>query len=660
MSTVFGIADVDRIVTFAKRFPIFPCRARTETVTESGRTWTYHPKSPLTHNGFHAATQDANEIRSWWRQWPEALVGVPTGQATGLVVLDYDPDNATQATHEWMAEHTNLLCSSRAHKTARNGFHYLFTSADRYQTGTDLVLGGSPRKGIDLRANGGYVIWWPLHGGEVTGETFAPVPAGLIDERRFDPSRDLTPLPTIHPRKWRAERDRAREALIHLEPDGYEFWIRVGMALHHASGGSDEGFSLWHDWSAKGNTYDGMEDCRYHWASFGDYPGRALGLGTLYAAAKEAGYQPPAAAPRPEVPPLEAYAQEPELAAKPVKAVKKNDTPASPIKVTWAREYDSLLSAPRFLVGNLIESGSLVLVYGESNTGKSTFAIDVALTCGRGMPWRGRRTRKAISAYLPLEGARGVRQRVQAKLRYDDVPEEVPFADLTGRLDLLNPTGTVVLLGTLRQVHGIDSSAELILIVDTVSRAMAGGDENSSQDMGALIGACDLIRSELGCTVMLIHHAGKDATKGARGHSSLRAAVDTEIEVTGTVNPRVVTVRKQRDLPSGETFAFDLETVALGTDPETYDPISACVAVYRSDVPGTQKQAGGKNQRELLAAIRGWQTKGAAIITRHDLHEIAKGLGGAFKKWDRRDAAIAGLEERQLLTPTIGGFHVSA
>ena len=72
---------------------------------------------------------------------------------------------------------------------------------------------------------------------------------------------------------------------------------------------------------------------------------------------------------------------------------------------------------------------------------------------------------------------------MQAKLRYDDVPEEVPFADLTGRLDLLNPTGTVVLLATLRQVHGRDSSAESIPIVETVSRVMAGGDENSSQDM---------------------------------------------------------------------------------------------------------------------------------------------------------------------------------
>ena len=316
MGAVFGLADVERLVAFSRRYPIFPCRARPETVTEDGRSRTLNAKSPLTHNGFHAATQEAAQIRTWWRQWPEALVGVPTGQQTALVVLDYDPDKATQATHEWMAEHTDLLCSSRAHKTARNGLHYVFSSTDRYQTGTDLLLDGSPRKGIDLRANGGYVIWWPLHGGEVIGDNIAPVPAGLIDERRFDAERDLAPLPTALPRAWRAERDRVREALAHLAPDGYDFWIRIGMAINHASGGSDEGFSLWHDWSAQGDTYDGVEDCRYHWASFGDYPGRALGLGTLYAVAKEAGYQPPTSTPRPEMPPLEAYAQDPELGSK--------------------------------------------------------------------------------------------------------------------------------------------------------------------------------------------------------------------------------------------------------------------------------------------------------------------------------------------------------
>jgi hypothetical protein len=86
--------------------------------------------------------------------------------------------------------------------------------------------------------------------------------------------------------------------------------------------------------------------------------------------------------------------------------------------------------------------------------------------------------------------------------------------------------------------------------------------------------------------VILIHHAGKDTTKGARGHSSLHGAVDTEIEVTSITNPRLATVRKQRDLPWGDVFAFDLEEVDLGTDPETFDPITACMVVHRDDRAG--------------------------------------------------------------------------
>lgn len=292
MPAVLGVVDVDRVINFARKYPVFPCGP---------------DKRPLVKTGFHAATQDEKQIRHWWRQWPEALVGVPTGQSTGLVVVDYDPDKATQATHQWIADHTNLLCSTRSHKTGRGGLHYLFRSTDRYQTGVDLVLDGSPRRGIDLRANGGYVIWWPFHTGDNPQDPIAPVPADLIDERRFNPKRDMAPLPASSPESWPREADRVREALTHLHPDGYEHWIRTGMALHHASGGSDEGFAVWHDWSARGETYDGIEDCRYHWASFGGYNGRAIGLGTVYAAAKVAGFNP---APKQELPPLEVYAEE--------------------------------------------------------------------------------------------------------------------------------------------------------------------------------------------------------------------------------------------------------------------------------------------------------------------------------------------------------------
>jgi RecA-family ATPase len=72
-----------------------------------------------------------------------------------------------------------------------------------------------------------------------------------------------------------------------------------------------------------------------------------------------------------------------------------------------------------------------------------------------------------------------------------------------------------------------------MIVLDTLSRVIAGGNENAPDDMGQLIGNCDRIRAEARAHVMLVHHTGKDEARGARGHSSLRAATDTEIEVSG-------------------------------------------------------------------------------------------------------------------------------
>lgn len=370
MATVFGVADVERVLTIARKFPIFPCGP---------------DKRPRVASGFHAATQDEKQIRQWWRQWPDALVGVPTGQTTGLVVIDYDPDKATSATHSWISEHTELLCSTRNHKTGRGGLHYLFRSTDRYQTGVDLVLGGSPRRGIDLRANGGYVIWWPAHVTQGDETPVAPLPANLIDERRFDAQRDMAPLPKATPAQWRGERARVLEALGFVAPDGYENWIRIGMAVHSASGGSDDGFALWHDWSATAANYDGIEDCRYHWASFGRYQGRGIGLGSLYAQAKEAGFSP--APSRPELPPVDVYEGEP--VADDYERVEEEDeqpaevVPASRL-INWAALAGKEPPPRNWRIPEWMSDGPM-LFSGRGGAGKSTIAqaLGTALALGR-------------------------------------------------------------------------------------------------------------------------------------------------------------------------------------------------------------------------------------------------------------------------------------
>jgi hypothetical protein len=128
-----------------------------------------------------------------------------------------------------------------------------------------------------------------------------------------------------------------------------------------------------------------------------------------------------------------------------------------------------------------------------------------------------------------------------------------------------------------------DAAAQLggpvrMVIVDTVSRALAGGDENSSVDMGKLVAAVDRVKNETKAHVMLVHHSGKDASKGARGHSLLKGNVDTEIAVEGGDGERTVIVRveKQRDLERTRPCSFRLRQIHLGTNRHG-KPITSCV-----------------------------------------------------------------------------------
>lgn len=369
-----GIADVERVIEISKRLPVFPAAQN---------------KRPLVKTGFHAATQDEKQIRAWWREWPDALVAVPTGQTTGLVVIDFDPDKANSSTRTWLAENTELLLGTRSHKTPRGGFHYVFSSPHRFQTGTDLVLGGSPRKGIDLRANGGYVIWWPAHLAQVNDTPVTALPSGLIEERRFNAERDMAPLPKATPAQWQADRGRAIAALEFLTPGGYEEWIRIGMAIHSASGGSDDGFSVWHDWSATGDSYLDAQDCHYHWRSFGRNSGRSIGIGTLIAAAKAEGFV--ASLPKREFPPIEAYEGDPPLPEEEEEPAQ--DAAAAPEEaatrrpLTWATLGASEPPERQWVIPGWWGVGYMTLLAGSGGVGKTLLAQQLASSLAVGDPF---------------------------------------------------------------------------------------------------------------------------------------------------------------------------------------------------------------------------------------------------------------------------------
>jgi hypothetical protein len=154
-----AVVAVERVLELAKRAPVFPCR-RADHTDQDGRV--LKAKSPLTRNGFKDATQDEQQIRRWWAASPEALVGVPTGSITGLVVIDYDHRSASSAAQDWISEHQLELTKTRVHQTGggSGGRHYLFRAPAgvKIRGGASVVLGKVKRAGLDIRAEGGVIF----------------------------------------------------------------------------------------------------------------------------------------------------------------------------------------------------------------------------------------------------------------------------------------------------------------------------------------------------------------------------------------------------------------------------------------------------------------------------------------------------------------------
>jgi hypothetical protein len=150
-----------------RALPIFPCR--------------WDNKKPTCDGGFYAATTDPDEIKRLWRERWGALTAVRTGEASGLAILDVDTKNKGEA---WMAEfeatHTRGAFSpfaTRIHATISGGLHFIFRHRPGLESNRDTIA-----RGVDVRADKGYAVWWPANGGRVLCEgPIAEWPA-VLDE----------------------------------------------------------------------------------------------------------------------------------------------------------------------------------------------------------------------------------------------------------------------------------------------------------------------------------------------------------------------------------------------------------------------------------------------------------------------------------------------
>ena len=240
------------------------------------------------------------------------------------------------------------------------------------------------------------------------------------------------------------------------------------------------------------------------------------------------------------------------------------------------------------------------------------------------MKWCGREVTQGPVIWLALEGAYGIRNRVEAWKRHHGMKGvDIPFAVVPVALDLLNPDADIKeLIATLDFVRGKFGADVKMTVVDTLSRAIAGGNENSPEDMGALVTNGTQIQQKTNSHVCWIHHSGKDDAKGARGHSLLRAATDTEIEITADGPQRMARVSKQRELDCAGEFSFTLQVVELGVN-ERGKPVTSCVVAGLGEGHTEDRHYGAP--KVLTSKLKGHVRRALDVL--HDLL-VESGKGG--------------------------------
>lgn len=496
------------------------------------RGWRVFPvepdgKRPLVADWENTATTEEAAIRAWLRDWPCMNYGVACGPS-GLFVVDADTKENGLDTLAGLELEGLLPCTLEV-GTPSGGRHLYFAGSG---SSTVRKLGA----GVDSRGRGGYVVGpgsgingrgyeiladRPVAG--APGELIARAGAGIAAAEDQAPATELDLPENI---------ERAAEYLRRTAP-----------AIEGAGGNNHtyKTAALVRDFGiSEGACLDLL---RAHFNPRCSPPWDDSDLETIVNNAYSYAKRAPGEA-RADADALDKLAV---IAEQFLKLASKDEPPdprkpAGRFRVLGWHEILAMPD-PKWLVHDTITERGLVLVYGPTSSYKSFVALDIALHIATGSAWCGR----SILAPSPViycagEGAHGIRKRVNA------------WATKHERETLSNfgMVPTMPLFGDDEELRQFAQECAAfrpkLLVFDTVAHAMAGLDENAQKDSGLFVARCNQMARALDCSVVLVHHTGKDQARGARGSTVLPGACDTIFEVT---KPRplevVVRMSKQKD-----------------------------------------------------------------------------------------------------------------
>lgn len=249
---------------------------------------------------------------------------------------------------------------------------------------------------------------------------------------------------------------------------------------------------------------------------------------------------------------------------------------------------------------HVIGAGEIGFLFGPSSAGKTFIAFDLEIAIATGRErWCERRVKPGAVLHVAFEGGRGARKRLLAAMRmHGDPGDKLAILDTAPPLNkAAGQAGVTAIVVAAAELSEVSQSLVNLIVIDTLSAAAPGDDENAASDMSAFLDKLKTIAAHTGAAVVCIHHTGKQVANGMRGSAALRGNADYVLELT---EARELLIEKCREGQHGTLGAFDLEQVELGTDDDG-DAVTSCVVRFRQG--GNRAKAAKKLPPQAKAAL---------------------------------------------------------
>jgi RecA/RadA recombinase len=307
---------------------------------------------------------------------------------------------------------------------------------------------------------------------------------------------------------------------------------------------------------------------------------------------------------------------------------------------------------PQWLVEGLFEQDAMAVIYGPPAGGKSFIALNMAFSVASGVPFLGREVKQGAVFYIAGEGHNGLAQRRTAW----EIANGVSLAGmplfLTKRsIDMTADAESLVPI--IEQLAIDTDSAPVLVVIDTLAKNFGSRDENQSQPMSDFVRAAESIKHAFNCTIVIVHHTGKDIEKGARGSSALKAAIDQEYSVSapkGAAKGQIVLFNhKMKDAPQPDSMTLQLKEVFIDEE-----MTSSCV-VEQLNCSKTKRPVQGKNQLLVIETLRAHEKEQQNTLSDFDDEDFVIGISKNELQTKTRLNRIA---IKQALDPLVEGNNI--